>query len=174
MRALRRPGRSAPGRSGRLAIVGCVDATARDRWLAEAERRTRGAGMRSGATRKAVMELLAAEGQCLLTAQEVIDRIADRGGGSRASVYRVLDGLFELGLLHRFDGRDGVARFEIADPDQHHHHAVNEETGEITAFTDPVLEASIKAIAERLGLDLTSHDVILRGTPVETNTPARR
>jgi Fur family ferric uptake transcriptional regulator len=114
------------------------------------------------------MDVLAAEGQCLLTAQDVIDRVAERrGAGSRASVYRVLDGLFELGLLHRFDGRDGVARFEIADPDRHHHHAVNEETGEITAFTDPVLEASIEAIADRLGLELTSHDVILRGTPVD-------
>jgi Fur family ferric uptake transcriptional regulator len=77
----------------------------------------------------------------------------------------VIDDLFELGLLHRFDGRDGVARFEIADSHEHHHHAVNEETGEITAFSDPVLEASIKAIADRLGLDLTSHEVILRGTP---------
>jgi Fur family transcriptional regulator, ferric uptake regulator len=121
--------------------------------------------MRAGASRKAVMEVLAAEGQCLLTTQDVIDRIAKRGAGSRASVYRVLDGLFELGLLHRLDGRDGVARFEIADPDRHHHHAVNDETGEITAFTDPVLEASIEAIADRLGLELTSHEVILRGTP---------
>jgi Fur family ferric uptake transcriptional regulator len=112
------------------------------------------------------MDIMAGEGQCLMTAQEVIDRVSERRVGSRASVYRVLDGLFELGLLHRFDGRDGVARFEIADPDRHHHHAVNERTGEITAFTDPVLEASIKAIAERLGLELTSHDVILRGTPV--------
>jgi Fur family ferric uptake transcriptional regulator len=114
------------------------------------------------------MEVLADEGQCLLTAHDVLDRVAERGEGSRASVYRVLDGLFELGLLHRFDGRDGVARYEIADPDpdHHHHHAVNEETGEITPFTDPVLEASINAIAERLGLELTSHDVTLRGTPV--------
>jgi Fur family transcriptional regulator, ferric uptake regulator len=148
-----------------------VDVAARDRWLAEAERRTRGAGMRSGVTRRAVMEILAGEGQCLMTAQDMIDRITERRVGSRASVYRVLDGLFELGLLHRFDGRDGVARFEIADPDQHHHHAVNEETGEISAFTDPDLEASIQAIAERLGLELTSHDVILRGTPVAGDPP---
>jgi len=147
-------------------MVSAVDHAARDRWLTEAQRRTRGAGLRSGQTRKAVMELLASEGQCLLSAQDVIDEITARKAGSRASAYRVLDDLYELGLLHRMDGRDGIARFEIADPDHHHHHAVNEATGEITAFTDPVLEASIAAIAERLGLELTSHDVTLRGKPL--------
>ena len=151
-----------------------MDPKLRDRWLEHAHRCTGGAGLRAGAAREAVIEVLASEGQCLLTAQDVIDRIAERGEGSRASVYRVLDGLFELGLLHRFDGRDGVARFEIADPGEHHHHAVNEETGEIKAFTDPVLEASINAIAQRLGLELTSHDVILRGVPVTTDPPAGR
>lgn len=147
-------------------IVARVDVTAGDRWLAEAECRIRAAGLRSGQTRRAVLELLAREGHCLLTAQDVIDSVSERGVGSRASVYRVLDGLFELGLLHRLDGRDGITRFEVADPDPelHHHHAVDEETGEITAFTDPVLEAAVSAIADRLGMTLTSHEVILRGT----------
>ncbi len=135
-----------------------------DEWLEEAERRVRSAGLRSGQTRRAVMQVLAGDGRCLMSAQDVIDAV---DVGSRASVYRVLDDLYELGLLHRMDGRDGVARFEIAHPDphRHHHHAVNEETGEITAFSDPVLEASIMAIADRLGLELTGHDVILRGRP---------
>jgi len=148
-------------------MVTGVDEAARDRWLAEAERRMRGAGLRSGQTRRAVMELLASRGQCLMSVQDVIDAIAERGAGSRASAYRVLDDLYELGLLHRMDSGDGLARFEIAEPDRHHHHAINEQTGEITAFSDPVLEASIEAIAQRLGLQLTRHDVILRGTPID-------
>jgi Fur family transcriptional regulator, ferric uptake regulator len=137
---------------------------AREEWLEEAKRRMRSAGMRSGQSRAAVMELLARDGRCLMSAQDVIDAMRERGASSRASVYRVLDSLHELGLLHRMDGGDGVARFEIADPHHHHHHAVDEATGEVTAFTDPVLEASIQAIADRLGLQLTSHEVILRGT----------
>lgn len=138
--------------------------TGADDWLEEAEVRVRRAGLRSGQTRRAVMEALAGDGRCMMSAQDVIDAIEV---GSRASVYRVLDDLYELGLLHRMDGRDGIARFEIAhpDPSHHHHHAVNEDTGEITAFSDPVLEASITAIADRLGLELTGHDVILRGRP---------
>jgi Fur family transcriptional regulator, ferric uptake regulator len=141
-----------------------VDPELRDRWLARAGRLTSGAGLRSGAARTAVIELLARDGQCLLTAQEVTDRLRARGAGSPATVYRVMDELFELGLLHRMDGRDGVARFEIADPQRHHHHFVDERTGEVHAFADDALEHAIDAVADRLGVELTGHDVVLRGT----------
>jgi Fur family transcriptional regulator, ferric uptake regulator len=140
-----------------------VDAELRDRWLARAQELVSGAGLRSGAARTAVIELLAREGQCLLSAQDITDRLRAQRAGSAASVYRVLDELFELGLLHRLDGRDGVARFEIADPQRHHHHFVDERTGDVEAFSDEKLEQAIGAVAERLGVDLTGHDVVLRG-----------
>jgi Fur family ferric uptake transcriptional regulator len=141
-----------------------VDPELRDRWLAYAQRRTNGAGLRTGAARAAVIELLAREGQCLLSPQEITDRLRSQGSGSAASVYRVLDELFELGLLHRLDGRDGIARYEISDPEHHHHHFVDEATGVVEAFTDDALERAIDAVAERLGIQLSGHDVVLRGT----------
>jgi hypothetical protein len=58
----------------------------------------------------------------------------------------------------------GVARFEIADAEHHHHHVVDEATGRVEAFSDDDLERAIHAVAERLGLRLTGHDVVLRGT----------
>lgn len=140
-----------------------MDTELRDRWLAHAQRCTDGAGLRAGAARAAVIELLAEEGQCLLSAQEITDRLRARGSGSAASVYRIVDELFALGLLHRFVGADGVARYEIADPTQHHHHVVDEATGAVQAFSDEDLESAIRAAAARLGLELTGHDVVLRG-----------
>ena len=146
-----------------------MDVALRDRWLAYTDRRMTGAGLRAGAARAGVVEFLAREGQCLLSAQEIIDGVRARGSGSAASVYRVLDELSDLGLLHRVDGgRDGVTRFEIADLEGHHHHVVDESTGEVSAFSDPRLEDAIAAVGERLGLRLTSHDVILRGVPRTT------
>jgi Fur family ferric uptake transcriptional regulator len=140
-----------------------MDPQLRDRWLEEAQQRATGAGLRSGAARTAVIELLARDGQCLLSPQEMIDRLRAQGTGSAASVYRVIDELFGLGLLHRMDGRDGIARYEIADPDRHHHHFVDEQTGHVEAFSDEALEAAIDAVADRLGVKLTGHDVVLRG-----------
>jgi Fur family transcriptional regulator, ferric uptake regulator len=142
-----------------------MDTALRDRWLERAEQRLNGAGLRAGAARTAVVELLAREGQCLLSAQEITDQLRLRGSGSAASVYRVLDELFELGLLHRLDGRDGIARYEIADPERHHHHIVDERSGEVRSFADEALEAAIAAVGRRLGMRLTSHEVILRGVP---------
>lgn len=140
-----------------------MDPDLRDRWLEYAQQRASGAGLRSGAARRAVVELLASDGQCLLSPQEIIDRLRAQGSGSAASVYRVIDELFGLGLLHRLDGRDGIARYEIADPDRHHHHFVDEQTGEVEAFSDEALERAIDAVAGRLGVKLTGHDVVLRG-----------
>jgi Fur family transcriptional regulator, ferric uptake regulator len=141
-----------------------VDPKLRDRWLAHAQRRTDGAGLRTGAARSAVIELLARDGQCLLTAQEITDRLRAQGTGSAASVYRIVDELFALGLLHRLDGRDGIARYEIADPEHHHHHFVDEASGTVQAFSDDALEQAIDGAAARLGIELTGHDVVLRGT----------
>jgi Fur family ferric uptake transcriptional regulator len=140
-----------------------VKTALRDRWLEQVEQRLSRSGRRSGAARTAVVELLSREGQCLLSAQDIIERLRPERPGSVSSVYRALDELHELGLLHRLDGRDGIARFEIADPVQHHHHLIDEASGKITAFTDESLERAIAAVADRLGVQLTGHDVILRG-----------
>ena len=141
-----------------------MDEELRDRWAELAYRRTEGAGLRAGAARMAVIDVLASEGQCLLTAQEITERVRARGSGSAASVYRIIDELFALGLLHRLDGRDGVARYEIADPENHHHHFVDEATGTVEAFADADLEQALEAAASRLGVELTGHEIVLRGT----------
>ena len=134
------------------------------RWAERAYRRTEGAGLRTGTARTAVIDTLASDGQCLLTAQEITERVRARGRGSAASVYRIIDELFALGLLHRLDGRDGVARYEIADPENHHHHFVDETTGTVEAFADADLEQALEEAASRLGIELTGHEIVLRGT----------
>ncbi|MBE2316673.1 transcriptional repressor [Solirubrobacter sp. CPCC 204708] len=140
-----------------------MDLEMRDRWLNRAQDRVAGAGLRAGAARSAVIELLAREGQCLLIVAELTQMLRSQPVGSAASVYRAVDELFELGLLHRLDGRDGVARYEIADPEHHHHHLVDEGTGDVVAFADQEFERAIHALAERLDVELTGHDVVLRG-----------
>lgn len=137
---------------------------AQDGWVDHAHRRIAEAGLRTGAARAAVIEHLAGEGQCLITAQELGDALKAKGKGSTASVYRALDELLGLGLVHRIHGQDGVARFEVAQISGHHHHFVDDDTGQVTAFEDAELERAIHAIGERLGVDLSSHEVILRGT----------
>lgn len=141
-----------------------MDAGLRDRWLALAHERIAGAGLRSGAARTRVIELLAREGQCLIGVQAIVDGLRAQGAsGSQASVYRVLDELHGLGLVHRVNDEQGVAHYEIADLEAHHHHFIDDATGAVEPFEDPALERAISAAAQRVGVELTGHEVVLRG-----------
>ena len=123
-----------------------------------------GQGRRAGDARRSVVELLAAE-DCCLSAQEIADRI--RAQGKRvgvASVYRALDLLHDHGLVQRIDVGEGGARFEAVVPGgDHHHHAVCERCGRLTAFEDEALERAIKRLSDRLGHGVEGHDVLIRG-----------
>jgi Fur family ferric uptake transcriptional regulator len=144
-----------------------MDEALRDRWLERADQTLTGAGRRAGAARTAIVELLAREAQCLVSAQDLLEQLPQ---GSPSSVYRTLDELFALGLVRRFRDDDGIARYEIADPLRHHHHLVDEATGTPRPFTDEGLERAIEAAARRLGVRITGHDVVIRGRKVSNGT----
>lgn len=128
-------------------------------WAERARGRLNEAGFRSGAARRQVIELLERE-DCALTALEIDRRLPSVG---RASVYRTLEQLEQLHLVHRVDvGGEGVA-FERDDPGGHHHHMVCERCGKLTPFSDPALERAIEGIGKRADFEITAHDVLLRG-----------
>jgi Fur family ferric uptake transcriptional regulator len=132
-------------------------------WTDHAQRELARAGHRSGGARGEVLELLGRQ-DCCLSAQELHDRLREQGRAvGLASVYRALDALAQLSLVHRIDV-GGVACFEPADPSgEHHHHAICDRCGRLDAFEDPELEALIEGVAHRLGYAIEGHDVVLRG-----------
>ena len=144
-----------------------MNTAAQKRWMQHAGDVLREAGLRASAGRTAVVELLGRQ-SCLLTAQEIADRLREQGSaGSTATVYRALETLHELGLVRRFDS-EGLARYEPVDPSgDHHHHVVLEPNGDVVPFDDAELERAIGGIGQRLGLVITSHEVILRGRLVD-------
>ena len=132
-------------------------------WLAHAHRELARAGHRAGGARGEVLALLGRQ-DCCLSAQEIHDRL--RGDGrvvGLASVYRALDTLAQLSLVHRLDV-GGTACYEPADPSgQHHHHAICRRCGKKDPFSDPELERVIHALGERLGYEVGGHDIVLHG-----------
>ena len=127
-----------------IAYARQTDPALRARWLNRARARFSGPSRHVGAARSAVLELLAAEGQCLLDAQQIIERLRPRRACSPASVYRILQELLDLGLIDRLDGRDGVARYEINDPRHRHHHFIDDRTGvrSILSATNSLIKRS--------------------------------
>ena len=128
-------------------------------WAERASRRFNEAGFRTGAARRQVIELLEGE-DCALTALEIDRRLPQVG---RATVYRTLEQLEELELVHRVDvGGESVA-YERDDPSGHHHHMVCVRCGRLVPFEDQALERAIHAVGERADFEVSAHDVLLRG-----------
>jgi Fur family transcriptional regulator, ferric uptake regulator len=132
-------------------------------WNEHAHRELSRAGHRSGGAREEVLALLSHQ-DCCLSAQEIHDRLrADGRSVGLASVYRALDVLAQLKLVHRIDVA-GTACYEPADPSgEHHHHAICDRCGKMDAFEDAELERLIDGVGARLGYEVGGHDIVLRG-----------
>lgn len=138
-------------------------------WSERAHDDLRDAGHRAGAARLAVVDLLAGE-RCCLTAQEIHDRLRVSGRPiGIASVYRALDLLVERRLVQRVDVGTGVARYEPAHED-HHHHLVCGDCGKVEAFSDESLERAIHGAAGRVGYEVAAHEVLLHGACMDCRT----
>jgi Fur family ferric uptake transcriptional regulator len=139
-------------------------ATRSGSWSDHALEALRSAGYRRGGARQAVIDLLEAQ-SCALSALEIEEQLKAEGQAiGRASIYRALEQLEELGLVHRFEVNKGIASFEPADPTgHHHHHIVCDECGKVVPFEDSKLEQAIHDVERQSGFKISVHEVTLRG-----------
>jgi Fur family ferric uptake transcriptional regulator len=121
-------------------------------------------GYRRGGARTAVVDALAHH-DCAVTALELEDELRrGRIRVGRASVYRALDLLEELGLVQRVEAARGIASYERIDPSgHHHHHAICYRCGRVEPFEDRGLERAIGALSQQVPFEVSEHDVVLRG-----------
>jgi Fur family transcriptional regulator, ferric uptake regulator len=122
------------------------------------------AGHRRGGARTAVVEALAGH-ECAVTAIELDDELRRRKPAvARASVYRALEQMEELGLVRRIEVCRGTAGYERVDPaGHHHHHAICRDCGRMVPFEDHSLEQAIDRLSESIAFDVAEHDVVLKG-----------
>ena len=137
------------------------------RWYDRAKRALHDAGYRRGSARLTVLELLDSQ-PCALSAIEIEDALRNSERGtravSRASVYRILDELEELGLVTRLDVGQATVRFEaMREGSGHHHHLVCDHCGTLTPFTDAELERTIQHVSARVPLAVSEHEIVLHG-----------
>ncbi len=133
-------------------------------WVTDAEQSLSHAGYRRGAARRAVLDLLD-EQTCALSALEIEDILRTRERRvSRASIYRILEGLERLGAVQRVDIGQGLVRYEAVRGDTaHHHHLVCDQCGTLQPFSDPELERTITRLSQRVPITVSDHEVVLHG-----------
>jgi Fur family transcriptional regulator, ferric uptake regulator len=133
-------------------------------WVDHALAGLAAAGYQKGAARRAVIEFLGGQ-RCAVTAQEIEGELRRRETVvGRASIYRTLEQLEELGLVHRLDLGTGVASYEPAEAGgEHHHHLLCDRCGRLVPFEDRALERTIANLGRRNDFELSAHDVTLHG-----------
>jgi Fur family ferric uptake transcriptional regulator len=141
-----------------------VNTVASETWEERALGTLQRGGYRRGGARTAVIEALAHH-DCAVTALDLEEELRRREAGvGRASVYRALEQLEQLGLVQRIEVCRGTAGYERVDPTgHHHHHAICRDCGRMVPFEDPSLERALDRVAGTMSFDVTEHDVVLRG-----------
>lgn len=82
---------------------------------------------------------------------------------SIATVYRTMRLFEDVNVIEKLDFGDGRARYE-ENREEHHHHLIDINSGEVIEFQDSELEELKKKIAVRLGYDLIGDKLELYGT----------
>lgn len=119
-------------------------------------------GHRLTTPRQAIIRMVAPR-QDHFSAQEVWDEVRSRHRGiGRATVFRTLDLLTELGVLNRIHTGDGCHRYTVCDT-RHHHHLMCVECGTVIALEAGGIENQIRRMASEAGFDLLTHHLELVG-----------
>jgi len=129
-------------------------------WTSYATTQIQAAGLRRSGARQKVIQMLGRQ-SCALTALDIDAKLPKVG---RATVYRAIEQLEELNLIHRVDLGGNAFGYEKVDPTgDHHHHIVCDQCGKVEPFADEELEKAIHEI-RRNGFRISSHEITLKGT----------
>jgi Fe2+ or Zn2+ uptake regulation protein len=121
-----------------------------------------GAGYRLTAPRRALASLIAAHSGHF-TAEELLEESRrGRHGLGRATIFRSLDVLADLGLVERLDLPSGEHAFVTCER-AHHHHVVCSSCGQSTEFSDDGVEQVAAAIEGATGYRVEAHRLELFG-----------
>lgn len=93
------------------------------------------------------------------TPRQIVDAVTE-GSCDLATVYRSMALFEKLGLVHRIDLGDGLARFEIADNHpggHHHHHLVCRQCERIVQLDDCILAEMEARLSRHYGFQAITH-----------------
>lgn len=116
--------------------------------------------MRVTAPRISILRLLSRK-HGPFTADEVHEYVREYGC-DLVTVYRTLTTFEELGLVRRCDFGDGAYRYEINDPEHHHHHLVCRKCRKVESL-DLCVIGPLEDLASEMGYSNLTHALEIFG-----------
>lgn len=120
------------------------------------------AGYRLTEPRRSLAALIADQDGYFTAAGLVEETKARRLGVGRATVFRTLEVLAELGAIERLDLPTGEHAYVGCEP-VHHHHVVCSRCGRATEIDDAGLRAVVREVARQTGFRVDDHRLELFG-----------
>jgi Fur family ferric uptake transcriptional regulator len=121
------------------------------------------AGLKITLPRVKILQILESSAVHHVSAEDVYKLLLQNGGEvGLATVYRVLTQFEQAGLVVRHNFEGGHSVFELSS-DKHHDHIVCVRCGRVEEFTDDEIEQRQKKVAEKLGFELTDHNLNMYG-----------
>lgn len=117
-------------------------------------------GYRLTSTRAAIAQAIAAH-SAQFTARELVDELEPKGIG-RATVFRALDLLVQMGLLERLHGDLSCHRYTYCAP-EHHHHLICTTCGQVTSVVAGNLERELRNVARQANFRAHGHHIEVYG-----------
>jgi Fe2+ or Zn2+ uptake regulation protein len=121
-----------------------------------------GAGYRLTSPRRAIARLIASRSGHFTADELLAEAHRGRHGLGRATIFRSLEVLAELGAVERLDLPSGGHAFVACEP-AHHHHVVCSSCGRSTEVSDHGLEGMAEAIERESGYRVDTHRLELFG-----------
>ncbi len=129
--------------------------------MSDLEQKCANAGLKMTGQRRVILQVLGSA-EDHPSVEDVYERAKELDDSiSIATVYRTLSLLDELDLVIRHEFQEGYSRYEVND--DHHHHLIDLESGEVVEFKNDELERLKERIARDLGYDLVDHRLELYG-----------
>ena len=121
------------------------------------------AGLRKTDARRTVATLIADRDGPFTAADLLADARARQVGVGRATVFRALDTLSDLGVVERLDLPNGEHAYVGCEP-VHHHHVICTTCGRMTEVEDCGMRDVAREVARRSGYRVDTHRLELFGT----------
>lgn len=100
-----------------------------------------------------------------LSADEVAEELRERGEQiGKATVYRTLALLVELGLATEHDFDEGFKRYQMQIGAAQHDHMICTSCGKVTQFRHPELEQALDDVARNAGFEAITRQIKVFGT----------
>ena len=131
--------------------------------MAEESQELKDAGLKITLPRIKILQILDSAEVHHVSAEDVYKILLNNGEEiGLATVYRVLTQFEQAGLVVRHNFEGGHSVFEMSS-EKHHDHIVCVRSARVEEFTDEEIEKRQQVVADRLGFELTDHNLNMYG-----------